>query len=253
MPPRSPIAPNTPRYLVVAQSLMRDIERGKYKVGGMLPTEVEICEKFGISRYTAREAIRRLTDLGLITRRAGIGTTVKARTINSRYTASISDPTDLFAFTRQTRLKVLAEDWVDIRGEWAEILPQAQGERWLRVSALRYMEGLDEPIAHTQILVHPTYQDIRAQLVKPGTTVYRLIEDMHGERIAELKQEISCETMPKDIGKLLNARAGTPVLRVLRYYIGSHDNLCSVAVNNYPRGRFKLATSWRLDWSAETP
>ena len=247
----SPITPNMPRYLVVAQALMRDIERGTYKVGTMLPTELEICEQFGISRHTAREAIRRLSDVGLITRRAGIGTTVKAQSINSRYTASISDPTEMFAFNRQTRLQVLSEDWVEIKGAWAEILPQALGQRWMRVSALRFMEGSHEPVSHTQILVHPSYEAIRERLTEPGATVYRLIEGLHGERIAELKQEISCISMPKDVGLLMQARARSPALRVLRYYIGSHDHLFSVAVNTYPEGRFKLTTRWRLDWAAD--
>lgn len=248
---KSPIAHTPPRYLVVAQALMRDIEQGKYKVGSMLPTEMEICERFGISRYTAREAIRRLTDVGLVSRRAGIGTTIKAQTASSRYIASISDPTELFAFTRQTRLEVLSDDLIKITGEWARILPEAQGQIWPCFTALRYMEGSDDPIAHTRILVHPAYADIRDRIHQPGATVYRLIEDMHGEHIAELKQDIGCISLPKGIATLLNARTGSPALRVLRYYLGSHENLLSVAVNTYPQDRFTLTTRWRLDWGAK--
>ncbi len=246
------MSPKTPRYLVVAQALMRDIERGKYKVGSMLPTELEICEQFGISRHTAREAIRRLTDIGLITRRAGIGTTVKAQAINSRYTASISDPSELFAFTRRTRLKVLSQRWVDIEGPWAEVLPGAQGERWMCVSALRQMEGADEPVSHSYFLIHPAYEAVRERMSEPGVTVYRLIEELHGERGAELKQEIDAISLPRDIARHLHAKGGSPALRVLRYYIGSHDNLFSVSVSTYPEGRFKLATRWRLDWTADS-
>ena len=121
----------------------------------------------------------------------------------------------------------------------------------LRVSALRFMEGSHEPVSHTQILVHPSYEAIRERLTEPGATVYRLIEGLHGERIAELKQEISCISMPKDVGLLMQARARSPALRVLRYYMGSHDHLFSVAVNTYPEGRFKLTTRWRLDWAAD--
>ena len=247
---KSPIAHTPPRYLVVAQALMRDIEQGKYRVGSMLPTEMEICERFGISRYTAREAIRRLTELGLVTRRAGIGTTIKAQTATSRYIASISDPPELFAFTRKTRLEVLSDDQVKIAGEWVAILPEAEGQVWPRFTALRYMEGSPDPIAHTQFLVHPMYADIRDHIHRPGSTVYRLIEDLHGEHIAELKQEIGCISLPRRIATLLNARAGTPALRVLRYYLGSHENLLSVAVNIYPQDRFTLTTRWRLDWNA---
>ncbi len=251
MASRSPISPNTPRYQVVAQALMRDIERGKYKVGSMLPTELEICEQFGISRHTAREAIRRLTAIGLISRRAGIGTTVMAQSINSRYTASISDPSELFAFTRSTTLQVLSERWIDIEGPWADILPAAQGQRWMCVSALRLMEGSTEPVSHSYFLIHPAYESVRERMSEPGTTVYRLIEQLHGERVAELKQDIDAIRVPRGIARHLQAKAGSPALRVLRYYIGSHDNLFSVSVSTYPEGRFKLTTRWRLDWTAD--
>jgi GntR family transcriptional regulator len=247
---KSPIPHTPPRYLVVAQALMRDIEQGKYQVGSMLPTEMEICERFGISRYTAREAIRRLTEVGLVTRRAGIGTIVKARTATSRYIASISDPSELFAFTQQTRLEILTEEPVKVTGEWARILPDAQGQVWPCFTALRYVDDSKTPIAHTLILVHPAYAAIRDRIHEPGVTIYRLIEDLHGEHVAELRQEISSMALPKRIATLLKARAGSPALRVLRYYLGSHENLLSVAINTYPHDRFTLTTRWRLDWNA---
>ncbi|CAN5534301.1 GntR family transcriptional regulator [soil metagenome] len=249
----SPLQTVTPRYLVVAQALIRDIETGRFKVGEMLPPELDICTRFGVSRFTAREAIRRLTDAGLVTRRAGIGTTVRASSAKSRYTASISDPTELYAFTTQTRLEVLSEDWVEIAGELEVILPDAIGQKWLRISTLRYVPESEEPIAYTEILVHPAYEAIRDRIKEKGATVYRLIEDLHGERVVELKQEISATVTPKKIATLLGTRAGTPALRVLRYYLGARNTLMSLAINTYPHDRFKLTTRWRLDWSPETP
>lgn len=242
---------NQPRYMVVAQALMRDIERGKFKVGSMLPTEMEICERFGISRYTAREAIRRLTEVGLVSRRAGVGTTIKAQTVHSRYTASISDPSELFAFTRTTRLEVLSDDVVQIAGPWAQILPDAIGQSWPRFTALRTIEGADEPIAHTEILVQPVFAGIKDHIHAPGAIVHRLIEELYGQRIVELRQDIGCTSLSKPLAALLNARAGTPALRVLRYYLGPHEDLLSVAVNTYPQDRFTLSTRWRLDWRAD--
>ena len=38
-----------------------------------LPTESELCEEFGASRYTVREALRRLVDQGMVHRRQGAG------------------------------------------------------------------------------------------------------------------------------------------------------------------------------------
>lgn len=240
-------SPATPRYQEVAQALMQDLERGRFKVGSLLPTEMEICERFGISRHTAREAIRRLTDAGLVSRRAGVGTTVKAQAVGSRYTASVSDPSELISFTRQTRMDLLGFDRAEITGELAEILPEGAGQHWPRFTLRRYVQDADKPINYAEIIVHPDFEAIREKIHQPGAVVYKLIEELQGERVVEMRQEISCIALPARIGKLLDARAGTPALRVLRYYLGEKQRFLSVSINTYPRDRFKLTTSWRLD------
>ena len=63
-----------PRYQQIADELIGRIASGKYPVGGLLPTEMELCEHYGISRSTVREALRRVRDAGLISRRRRTGT-----------------------------------------------------------------------------------------------------------------------------------------------------------------------------------
>jgi GntR family transcriptional regulator, transcriptional repressor for pyruvate dehydrogenase complex len=52
------------------------ITSGKLKVGDQLPTEMEISERFGVSRPVVREALMRLRADGLITSHQGLGTFV---------------------------------------------------------------------------------------------------------------------------------------------------------------------------------
>jgi DNA-binding GntR family transcriptional regulator len=237
-----------PRYRVVAQALMRDIESGRYKVGDMLPTETQVCAQFGVSRHTAREAMRRLTDAGMLVRRAGVGTTVKAaRQAQGRYTARVSDLSELFAFNRETRFELLAEDSVVVDSALADILPGATGQRWARFTVLRHAPGAAEPIVHTHILMRPGFEAVRDRIGEPGVMVYQLIEQLHGEPISELRQEISAVRTPAAIARLLGTRPGSPALRVLRWYVGADDAVLSVAINTYPEARFKLTTRWRLD------
>lgn len=244
---RAPAAHGAPRYMLVADALIADIEQGTYPVGEMLPPELEIAEQYGVSRYTAREAIRRLTQLGLITRRAGIGTTVTSSTTQSNYSAHISDIDQLIHYAKETKLKLLGEEWVRIEGELAEVLPPARGQTWLKLTALRYPQSSRKPISHTSMVVHPAYARIRERIRESGAAVYRLIEEMYGERISEVKQEISCVALTKEQGALLGEKTGSPALLVYRYYMGKDNTLLSVSINLYPPDRFKLVTSWRLD------
>src|SRR3546814_19168491 len=72
-PPKS-----QPRYLEVADALLADIMAGQFPVGTMLPTEIELCGRFDVSRFTVREALRRLDEMGLVSRRQGSGPVVRS-------------------------------------------------------------------------------------------------------------------------------------------------------------------------------
>ena len=49
--------------------------------GDRLPSEAELCERFAVSRMTARQAVQLVANEGLIDRRRGAGTFVRARPI----------------------------------------------------------------------------------------------------------------------------------------------------------------------------
>ncbi|MBN3583110.1 GntR family transcriptional regulator [Algoriphagus aestuarii] len=69
----------TARYLTVQKDLRRSIIEGKYKVGDLLPSENELCSKYGIARMTVRNALSNLESEGLIERQKGKGSIVKLK------------------------------------------------------------------------------------------------------------------------------------------------------------------------------
>jgi GntR family transcriptional regulator len=66
------------RYRDIATELQKEIRLGSTPVGELLPTETELMARFGASRQTVREALRIITEQGLIVRRAGLGSVVIA-------------------------------------------------------------------------------------------------------------------------------------------------------------------------------
>jgi GntR family transcriptional regulator len=62
-----------PLYLQVAQWFEKKIQAGEYKVGGMLPSELELTRKFDITRGTVRHAFSYLRERGLLEKRRGVG------------------------------------------------------------------------------------------------------------------------------------------------------------------------------------
>lgn len=69
----------TPRYRDIADYVRGLIETGK--PGDRLPSETELCERFGVSRMTVRQAIQLLATEGLLYRRAGQGTFIGSRRV----------------------------------------------------------------------------------------------------------------------------------------------------------------------------
>jgi DNA-binding LacI/PurR family transcriptional regulator len=67
-----------PKYQQVYQAVRRDIEAGRWQAGDRLPSEAELVRAFGASRITVGRAVRDLQRDGLVERRAGSGTFVKA-------------------------------------------------------------------------------------------------------------------------------------------------------------------------------
>ncbi|GAA1933492.1 FadR/GntR family transcriptional regulator [Nocardioides marmoribigeumensis] len=73
----------------VREQLLAAIESGQYAPGAPLPSERELCEIFGVSRVSVREAIAGLEAMNLITVRHGLGAFVQ-QSINERYAGSFA-------------------------------------------------------------------------------------------------------------------------------------------------------------------
>jgi GntR family transcriptional regulator len=69
----------TPLYLQLSKKLGELIRDGRYQVDEALPSERSLSESLSVSRVTARKAIDRLVEQGLIVRRQGSGNYIAPR------------------------------------------------------------------------------------------------------------------------------------------------------------------------------
>jgi len=70
-----------PLYHQLSRFLRERIERQEWKEGEKIPTELELCDEFALSRGTIAQALKELENEGLIYRKQGRGTFVKEKII----------------------------------------------------------------------------------------------------------------------------------------------------------------------------
>ena len=137
-----PFETKEPRYLMLAREIVREIRSGKYQVGALLPAESELSAQFGVSRFTVREAIRKLTEAGLLSRHQGVGTRVEAAESQARYVQYIGSIEDFWQYVADTRLHVLKR--TKTRTPLANVDLPDLGEDWPTVEGYRYRKTLRE-------------------------------------------------------------------------------------------------------------
>ncbi|MCX7170052.1 MAG: GntR family transcriptional regulator [Proteobacteria bacterium] len=235
-----------PQYVLVAQALMQDIASGRYPVGELLPPEMELCVQFGISRHTIREAIRKLQERGLITRQRGVGTRVKAQQGESKYVQSASTIPDLLQYAKDTRLVPGKLSEVITNQALGEKLRCRVGQRWVLIKGIRYAGKEKLPMALTEIYLNPAYSGIKQLVGTLKLPVHTLIEKQYGERIVEVKQEISAILIPAADARLLKVVAGSAGLLITRKYLGANDQILEMAVNLHPTSRYSYCMSLQL-------
>jgi len=75
--------PEEHKYQLIFENLQEGISSGRYAPGSRLPSELELVRRFDVCRVTAAKAIKKLQQLGLVERRVGSGTYVKAQPVES--------------------------------------------------------------------------------------------------------------------------------------------------------------------------
>lgn len=193
--------------------LRDEIERGVYSVSGALPKEEALCDRFGVSRITVRRALADLVALGLVERRHGLGTFVKASPHKARVRPSLSFIDSLRQVASDTQVRVLQVGRAAPTPDIAAVLQIAPGEPALHAWRLRSVAGV--PVMLTEAWV-PDFVGKRVTAARlRKRALYALLQD-EGVQFGRVVQEITAQAAAPDIAGLLNVEVGAPLLKLVR-------------------------------------
>jgi GntR family transcriptional regulator len=221
------------RYAQVAARLREAIEGGQYKVDDSLPTEAQISEEFSISRHTAREALRLLSNAGLIVRRQGSGSRVIASRPLLRYVVVLKDEGEVLQYTEPT----IAVYKRSRRPASAKALRglgiETPGQPWVAITGSRKTKSNGQRLAVSDVYIRETY----ATVFSPDQTspvVFPRILSEFGIRINYIDQEISATTLTPRVAQQLGRETGEPAIKVLRRFVGHEVGLFEVSTTIHP-------------------
>jgi DNA-binding GntR family transcriptional regulator len=255
-PPAPPAVPDgtLPRYAQVAHELRQAILDDRYPLGARLPTEAELCVLYGISRFTAREAIRSLATAGLVTRRPRIGTVVIAKPGTARYALDATSLPDLLQYARDTELRFVYIGRLALGAAQAAEFGVEPLEEWTYAVGVRSASepapaggppAPARPICITRLFLSPSLEGIGPRLRERSGAVYALIEREYGLTIQRVEQELHGVLLDVDDAANLGCGAGAPALRIVRRYYDRDDRLLEVAENVHPSDRFSYRMQLR--------
>lgn len=229
-----------PLYAKVARDLAQGIANGRHPEGALLPSESALCEQYKTSRHTVRAALRELFDLGLVSHRKGVGTTVEAPQAQPDYEHSLATHDDLVQLA-ETNLRVVKkmEDIVADQ-ELAREIGCAPGARLLHIMSIRQDTNPSRPpICWTDTYVSAIYSGLR-KLVRqdPMALISDLIDQHYGRRNTEVRQSISAVAVSEPIAQELNVSPGSPALKIVRSYLDRKGEAFETTISVHPADRF---------------
>lgn len=232
-----------PRHRALSETLTQEIAEGHFPVGSRFPGEQELQQRFNVGRHTAREALKTLTEQGLLGRRQKAGTRVLALVPFTRYAHTLGDARGLFDFADDTSLR---PDYVGFVRELNfpmdgfDDLPKPA--RWLRIAGVRTRRGDNVPLCWSEIYVPSTFPLDREDIRDGLTAVYQLCIERFGLKLRHVEQEIQAASLPAAIARLLSVEPESAALLVKRRYVAAPNSTFEISANLYPASRYSVRT-----------
>lgn len=225
-----------PRYRRIQKVLEERLASGAYPVGSLMPTEFELAREFGTSRFTVREALRKLADRGHIERRQGHGTRVVSATARSEYVQSFNSLEELLQIALETWFVLHDTELVTLDATLAPRVGGTAGDQWYRVTGVRWTRPGGQVICYIESFIPARFAEVVNRLGDHDGPFFSLLQSHSEEVIDEIVQEIRAAEMPAEVARSLGLPKSSYALQLLRRYM-TGDEVIIASFNWHPADR----------------
>lgn len=206
---RSPV----PFFFQVKGLLADEFDRGRWVPGDRLPSEPELCDHFGVSRSTVRQALAELEREGRLRRERGRGTFVaEPRTSAWFLQSSHGFHDEATAAGHEVTSRVLRRELVPLPSWAAVALRVPAGSEGLRVDRVRSVDGAVAMYVESYLLAQLAGPILAAALERDS--LYRLLRDEAGVEVAGGRRVVEATTAREHLAEVLEVPPGAPLLHV---------------------------------------
>jgi GntR family transcriptional regulator len=197
-----------PLHIQVENLLRTLIELPEYKNGKMLPKEVELAKRLGISRNTIRQATNKLKNENLLERKKGVGTRTIKNTVSTKLVNWVSFSSEMNSQGMDFHNFKIKVDWVPASSEVADMLRIQKDKEVLRLERVRGLE--DGPFVLFVSYFHPRVgltgkEDFSRHL-------YEILEQDYATVPFVSKEQIKAIAADEIVAHELKIHKGSPIL-----------------------------------------
>jgi GntR family transcriptional regulator len=204
-------------YMVLHQQIME----GAFSPDTPMPGELELAERFGVSRITMRRALEMLVREGMIDRQRGRGTFPTERAPARPLQAGLSGLLEnLLAMGLTTRVRLLDFDYVQASDEVAGRLQLAPGAIVQRAVRVRSHEG--QPMSHLVTWLPEAVGRGFSAADMEAEPLLSLLE-RSGIRVRAAEQTITACLADAVVAPCLDVEIGAPLLSISRVLRDQQD------------------------------
>ena len=205
----------SPLYQQIKVLIMQRLQSGEWKPGELIPSEVELGNRFKVSQGTVRKAIDELAAENLVMRRQGKGTFVATHhedQVQFRFLRLMPDDGQ----PKPAEKKVLELKRLRAPAEIARLLGMKSGDSVVFVRRVMSFEGVPT-ILEELWLPGVIFKGLTLErLVEYRGPMYGLFETEFGTRMIRATEQIRAASADDEMAQLLNVKPLAPLLRVER-------------------------------------
>jgi GntR family transcriptional regulator len=209
-----------PAYYEIAVDLCADIEQGRFRPGELIPSESQLCERYGVSRMTVRQGLNLLTEAGYIHSLPGKGSYVLAPELG-RVRLDLQE--GVLADGRHLEPRLVGVEVVGARREVAQALGLGVGAKVVELMRLSLLEG--QPIA---------FEEKYLPYIKGKPLVERelryaafpeLVAQSHDSHLVKVRTAVYASQVSSAAAASLGVEGGSPVLVLEQTVLAQDDRV----------------------------